>query len=162
MSEAIVPHKLPDEMQAKLSGLNLNLCLTCGTCAGGCPITGSPEAEGLDVRKVFRMLAFGMLDEVVASKFPWLCTGCGRCAAACPMDLDTPAIMGYMKHLRPRDKVPGVLAKGVEQVIKSGNTDAAEMLRAMRSFLKENDMMAYLAMMAIRLLELHRVLERLL
>jgi site-specific DNA-methyltransferase (adenine-specific) len=43
--------------------------------------------------------------------------------------------------------------------VKSGNTDAAEMLRAMRSFLKENDMMAYLAMMAVRLLELHRVLK---
>jgi site-specific DNA-methyltransferase (adenine-specific) len=46
-----------------------------------------------------------------------------------------------------------------DQVIKSGNSDAAEMLRAMRSFLKENDMMAYLAMMAVRLLELHRVLK---
>jgi site-specific DNA-methyltransferase (adenine-specific) len=33
------------------------------------------------------------------------------------------------------------------------------MLRALRSFLKENDMMAYLAMMAVRLLELHRVLK---
>src|SRR5580704_12652566 len=44
-------------------------------------------------------------------------------------------------------------------VIQSGNSDAAEMLRAMRSFLKENDMMAYLCMMAIRLLELHRVLK---
>jgi len=44
-------------------------------------------------------------------------------------------------------------------VITSGNTDAAEMLRAMRSFLKENDMMAYLSMMAVRLLELRRVLK---
>ena len=43
----------------------------------------------------------------------------------------------------------------------SGNTAAAEMLRAMRSFLGENDMMAYLAMMAARMLELHRVLSRL-
>lgn len=33
------------------------------------------------------------------------------------------------------------------------------MLRALRSFLKENDMMAYLTMMAVRLLELHRVLK---
>ena len=43
--------------------------------------------------------------------------------------------------------------------MQSGNTDAAEMLRAMRSFLKENDMMAYLTMMAVRLLELRRVLK---
>src|SRR5205085_2862949 len=44
-------------------------------------------------------------------------------------------------------------------VMHSGNTNAAEMLRSMRSFLRENDMMAYLTMMAIRLLELHRVLK---
>ncbi|MEM6742390.1 MAG: DNA methyltransferase [Pseudomonadota bacterium] len=45
------------------------------------------------------------------------------------------------------------------EVLTSGNSDAAEMLRAMRSFLGENDMMAYLAMMAVRLIELHRVLK---
>jgi site-specific DNA-methyltransferase (adenine-specific) len=49
--------------------------------------------------------------------------------------------------------------RAFDDVMQSGNSDAAEMLRAMRSFLKENDMMAYLAMMAVRLLELHRVLK---
>ena len=44
-------------------------------------------------------------------------------------------------------------------VLRSGNTNASEMLRAMRAFLGENDMMAYLAMMAVRLIELHRVLK---
>jgi site-specific DNA-methyltransferase (adenine-specific) len=47
-----------------------------------------------------------------------------------------------------------------DEVMQSGNTDAAEMLRAMRSFLHDNDMMAYLAMMAVRLIELHRVLKQ--
>jgi site-specific DNA-methyltransferase (adenine-specific) len=46
-----------------------------------------------------------------------------------------------------------------DQVIRSGNSDAAELLRAMRAFLGDNDMMAYLAMMAVRLIELHRVLK---
>ena len=45
------------------------------------------------------------------------------------------------------------------QVMRSGNTDAADLLRAMRSFLGENDMMAYIAMMSVRLLELRRVLK---
>jgi site-specific DNA-methyltransferase (adenine-specific) len=44
-------------------------------------------------------------------------------------------------------------------VMTSGRTDVAELLRAMRGFLKENDMMAYLAMMAVRLIELHRALK---
>jgi adenine specific DNA methylase Mod len=46
-----------------------------------------------------------------------------------------------------------------DEVMNSGNTDAAELLRAMRASLKENDLMAYLTMLAIRLIELHRVLR---
>jgi site-specific DNA-methyltransferase (adenine-specific) len=39
------------------------------------------------------------------------------------------------------------------EVLASPATQAAELLRALRSFLGENDMMAYLAMMAVRLIE---------
>lgn len=46
-----------------------------------------------------------------------------------------------------------------QEVRRSGHTDAATMLEAMRTFLGTNDMMAYLAMMAVRLIELHRVLK---
>jgi site-specific DNA-methyltransferase (adenine-specific) len=46
-----------------------------------------------------------------------------------------------------------------QQVRRGPNAAAATMLTAMRTFLGENDMMAYLAMMAVRLLELHRVLK---
>jgi site-specific DNA-methyltransferase (adenine-specific) len=44
-------------------------------------------------------------------------------------------------------------------VMHGQNAAASTMLRAMRSFLGDNDMMAYLAMMAVRLIELHRVLK---
>ena len=46
-----------------------------------------------------------------------------------------------------------------DQVMRWGGTGPADLLRAMRSFLGDNDMMAYLAMMAVRLIELHRVLK---
>lgn len=49
--------------------------------------------------------------------------------------------------------------KAFDEVMQSGNTDVAEMLQSLRSFLRENDMMAYLTMMSVRLLELHRVLK---
>ena len=44
-------------------------------------------------------------------------------------------------------------------VMRGGNAAASTMLRAIRSFLGDNDMMAYLAMMAVRLVESHRVLK---
>jgi DNA modification methylase len=45
------------------------------------------------------------------------------------------------------------------EVLRQSNTDAAEVLRSLRQFLRENDMMAYLTMMTNRILELHRVLK---
>src|SRR5437660_11905145 len=46
-----------------------------------------------------------------------------------------------------------------DELLHQPNTDVAEMMKALRGFLGENDMMAYLTMMANRLLELHRVLK---
>ncbi len=45
------------------------------------------------------------------------------------------------------------------EILIQKNTQVAELMRALRQFLGENDMMAYLTMMANRLLELHRVLK---
>jgi DNA modification methylase len=49
--------------------------------------------------------------------------------------------------------------RAYSEVLASTYTQAAELLRALRSFLGTNDVMAYLAMMAVRLIELHRVLK---
>ncbi len=46
-----------------------------------------------------------------------------------------------------------------DELLHQPNTDVAAMMQALRGFLGENDLMAYLTMMANRLLELHRVLK---
>ena len=46
-----------------------------------------------------------------------------------------------------------------QEVVKEGPRKLAELLQAMRTFLGQNDMMAYLVMMAQRMVELHRVLK---
>jgi len=48
-------------------GGNLNLCLTCGACASGCPATG---LEGMDPRKFLRLAALGLDEEVTTT--PWV------------------------------------------------------------------------------------------
>lgn len=53
----------------------------------------------------------------------------------------------------------GASEQAFDEVMQSGNSDVSEMLRAFRSFMKESDMMAYLTMMAVRLIELHRILK---
>ena len=49
--------------------------------------------------------------------------------------------------------------RAFDDVLTGQHSDAAIVLKAIRSALGENDMMAYLAMMAVRLIELHRVLR---
>ena len=45
------------------------------------------------------------------------------------------------------------------KLVKEGPTKVSELIEALRSFLGTSDMMAYLVMMAIRLIEMHRVLK---
>ncbi len=46
-----------------------------------------------------------------------------------------------------------------DDVVRGDRPRLAELLQALRAFLGQNDMMAYLTMMAVRLTELHRVLK---
>jgi site-specific DNA-methyltransferase (adenine-specific) len=46
-----------------------------------------------------------------------------------------------------------------QEVVKESPQKLADLMQAMRKFLGQNDMMAYLAMMAQRMVELHRVLK---
>jgi site-specific DNA-methyltransferase (adenine-specific) len=46
-----------------------------------------------------------------------------------------------------------------DDAMKIGAPRLADLLQALRAFLGQNDMMAYLTMMAVRLVELHRVLK---
>jgi site-specific DNA-methyltransferase (adenine-specific) len=49
--------------------------------------------------------------------------------------------------------------RAFDDVMQSGNAHAAEMLCALRSFLRDNDVMAYITHISVRMLELHRVLK---
>ena len=49
--------------------------------------------------------------------------------------------------------------RAYREIVTDGPKKLADLLQAMRSFLGQNDMMAYLAMMAPRMNELHRVLK---
>lgn len=96
----IVMEGLPD-------GGNLNACLTCGTCAAGCPATG---LHGLDPRKVVRMAALGMDEELKKTPWAWCCSMCMRCVHACPMQVNIPALVYQMRASWPRDQRPrGIL-----------------------------------------------------
>jgi ferredoxin len=100
-------------------------CFTCGTCSGGCPITGFVPFEGgegtWDVRKAVRAIVFGMEQELIDSRFVWVCTLCGRCEYQCPMGVKLLQTLRAARTQRERDKVPGPIHKGTMMCLNRGN-----------------------------------------
>jgi heterodisulfide reductase subunit C len=97
-----------DKVQELLpEGGNLNLCLTCGACASGCPATG---LEDMDPRKFLRMAALGMDEEITRSPWVWMCSLCQRCIYVCPMKIDIPQLVYHARATWPREERPkGIL-----------------------------------------------------
>ena len=93
-------------------------CVTCGTCAAACPIAG---VDGLDPRKIVRMAAMGMDEELINSTWPWKCTMCGKCEESCPADIQITTLMRTIRGARERDLVPGPIHKGVAMCLERGN-----------------------------------------
>lgn len=95
-----------------------DVCLTCGMCSSCCPASG---IDGFDPRKLIRMVALGLQNEVIEARWPWICTMCAKCEYVCPMDVDISNMVRSIRSLRDRDKVPGILHKGIEMAMKTGN-----------------------------------------
>jgi heterodisulfide reductase subunit C len=93
-------------------------CVTCGLCSSSCPVSG---VDGFDPRKLVRLVSLGLKNEIVESRWPWICTMCGRCEHVCPMEINIPDLVRNIRSIREREKVPGILHKGLEAAIKTGN-----------------------------------------
>ena len=111
-------HTIKETAPLRPIGSVPDLCLSCGTCSAGCPITGISE---FDPRKIVRMVLEGDDRELVDSPLPWLCTMCGKCEHACPMGINIVNIIRTARGMVDRDKVPGMIHKGVELDLETGN-----------------------------------------
>jgi ferredoxin len=122
MSDVIELEKLDcdfkEEILDRIPGANLDLCLTCGTCTGGCPAS---EQFDMDPRKFLRMLLLGMDEEVKKSDWMWACTMCARCQYVCPMDIAIPKFIYNVRASVPRDKRPKGILGSCDQHIRSGS-----------------------------------------
>jgi len=113
---------LIDEVKKLLpEGGNLSLCLTCGACSSGCPATG---LENLDPRKLLRMAALGLDEEILKSDWPWMCTMCQRCIYVCPMKIDIPQLVYNVRGMRPREERPKGILGSCDMALKNDSCSA--------------------------------------
>jgi len=122
MAEAIKIDELDIEFKEQvletLPDAGFDLCLTCGTCTGGCPAS---EQFDMDPRKLVRMLNLGMDDQIKKSNWMWVCSMCGRCLFVCPMNVDIPKLVYNLRKSVPRENRPKGIIGSCDQHIRSGN-----------------------------------------
>ncbi|MCJ2165262.1 MULTISPECIES: 4Fe-4S dicluster domain-containing protein [unclassified Pseudodesulfovibrio] len=100
MSQAIRQTWSPatDEFQSVLKELKeaVGACMQCGTCTASCP---NGFAMDVTPRRMWRMIQFGMLDQILESRTFWFCSSCYMCTLRCPRGLKLTAAMGALKRL---------------------------------------------------------------
>lgn len=102
-------------------GGHLNACMTCGTCAAGCPASG---LENMDPRKLLRMASLGLDEEILETDWAWMCTMCQRCIRACPMKIDIPQLVLNMRNSWPKDRHPKGIRSSCDVALKNDTCSA--------------------------------------
>lgn len=95
--------RLLEEIQEMVSA-----CMQCGTCTASCP---NSFAMDLTPRQMWRMLLFGMTEEVFQSRTYWLCSSCYTCTLRCPRGLPLTRAMAALKRLASLKDLPELRKK---------------------------------------------------
>ena len=72
------------------SGTDINRCLHCQSCGGGCPVS---DAMTYRSNGIIRLFQLGFTQEALESSDIWYCIGCNTCSMACPQAIDIASMM---------------------------------------------------------------------
>ena len=78
------------------SGVDINKCWHCQTCAGGCPFV---RAMDYPPNRVIRLVQLGLRREALESSGIWICVGCNTCSIQCPNCIDIPAVNDALRQI---------------------------------------------------------------
>jgi Fe-S oxidoreductase len=98
----------------------LNLCIQCGTCTGGCPVKWRSP---LNMRRLVRQ-SYVEIDPSSLFKKPelWACTTCSTCSLRCPAGVkNVEFIMGIRNYLANKGEVPSTIRDALENTFLQGN-----------------------------------------
>ena len=88
----------------ELSGVNIDRCYQCLTCALGCPVLFAMDYLP---NQILRMIQLGAKSDVLQSATIWLCSSCETCATRCPYEIDIPRLMDTLRRMALQEKVSG-------------------------------------------------------
>ena len=123
------------------SGVDINKCWHCQTCAGGCPFVCAMDYPP---NRVIRMVQLGLRKEALESSGIWICVGCNTCSIQCPNCIDIPAVNDALRQIAMQEGVgiaePDILnfhQAVLQSIQRHGRTHKLEVM--MRYKLKKHD-----------------------
>ena len=132
----------------RLSGVDINKCWHCQTCAGGCPFV---RAMDYPPNRVIRMVQLGLRKETLESSGIWICVGCNTCSIQCPNCIDIPAVNDALRQFAIQEGVgiaePNILhfhEAVLQSIQRHGRTHKLEVM--MRYKLKKRDWFSDMAL----------------
>jgi heterodisulfide reductase subunit C len=75
---------------------NLDECLACGKCTGGCPVAALNTSY--NPRQIIRDVRMGIEDRFLESEEIWQCFWCANCLMGCPVDIHFPFLMMELRY----------------------------------------------------------------
>ena len=76
-------------------GIDVDLCLECGKCSGGCP---NGRLFDYTPRKIVQLVKLGDEKTLMTMEAIWLCLSCNLCLDRCPSEIDIPGILDYIRE----------------------------------------------------------------
>ena len=80
----------------EISGQNIDKCMQCGTCSGGCPMM---EVLQISPRQVMHLSALGQEEKLAKANTIWMCASCNTCEVRCPRGIDIPKVMEGLRQI---------------------------------------------------------------
>ena len=77
------------------TGVRVDRCYQCMTCTLGCPVA---DAMDFPPNQVMRLIDLGAEEILLNSRTIWMCVTCETCFARCPNQIDTAAVMDYLRE----------------------------------------------------------------
>ena len=99
----------------------LSSCLQCGTCSSTCPTYFAMDTSP---RKLWRMVALGLKEDIMRSSTFWLCTACHSCTVRCPRGIPVSDSMRQVREWVIRSgeqEPPRALSMLNDMIVQSHN-----------------------------------------
>jgi len=119
MSDDAVAVRLDPEFRQRIleepDAERIYLCIHCAGCTSGCPM--ADEFGEYNPRRLLRMAAIGMKDELLHDKTLWYCTTCYTCQERCPMGVKNVDTLLRIRNLAVEEGIMLENHRKVSQIV---------------------------------------------